>query len=83
MNNKIPLFFAEKVPEPGNKAIVCAAETLCVKIMCAPKGTPEDKIELAAGPSGTSLGWRLARDSGDYCVQCKDDPDRMHYKLEC
>lgn len=81
MNNS-GVFFAEKVPE-DKKKIVCAAEGLCQKIMCAPKDATQEDVELEAGPSGTSRGWRFDEEREDGKVQCKDDPDRVHWSLWC
>lgn len=77
------IFFAEKVPEKGDNRIVCAAEGLCHKIMCAPKSASIADVELAAGPSGTRSGWTVAIDRSDHCVECADDPTRNHWFLEC
>lgn len=83
MSNSSGVFFAEKVPDAGDDRIVTAAESLLAKIVCAPKSATKEEVERAAGPSGTTYGWRVASDRDDCCIQCQDDPNRVHWLLRC
>lgn len=67
------------------------AAGLCHASACAPKGTPVAEIERAANsahPTGLDHGWRKSDNdtfSGgepNPCA-CNDDPDRLHWLLEC
>lgn len=73
---------AEPVPA-DKKKIVCACEGFLQKIMCAPKDATQEEVEDAAGPSGTSHGWKFDETREDGKLQCKDDPERVHWLLWC
>lgn len=64
------------------KNILSVKESLLSLIMCAPKGSTVHEVECAAGPSGTSGGWKVS-DGPDYKIQCQDCVDREHWLLVC
>ncbi len=76
---------AAAAPTPG---LIVLREGLCYMVVCVPKETDADDIPELVGPSGSRSGWQLSEDEtfadgpSNPCV-CDDDPQRMHYLLDC
>ncbi len=67
------------------------ANGLVVCSVCVPKGMERSVIEKqvnAINPTGIKYKWKIAKDSHfktgqSMPCQCEQDPDRLHYLLEC
>jgi hypothetical protein len=69
--------------KPYAVGLVCAS-------VCAPKDTPIEEIERVVSgqhPTGLDHGWQKSKDSfrtGDpNPCPCNDDPERLHWLLNC
>jgi hypothetical protein len=75
------------MPE-DSKDVVVYSQGLFYSSVCVPKNiTPED-IVAGMFPAGTSRGWKVSEDptfrqgKPNPCP-CNQDPERLHYLMDC
>jgi hypothetical protein len=74
-----------------NPAVRVYSIGICYCSICIPKDMPIEDAVLQVNvlePTGISSDWELSSDATFHGgepnpVQCHDDPDRLHYLLDC